>query len=319
MFGKPMALFTTLALCAGCASVPVPIRTDIPTAPLPQKFAGYYDYNPAPLRITQVEKEEIRSGYRLKRFTLAPDNSPKRFRPIKVDWYKPDKPGRLPVVLMSPILAGNDLYVKEFGRFFAARGLHAILVYRQKEVFSAGRQLEDIETHLKDSIIKMRQALDWIQTQESVDPQRIGAFSISLGAILTTILTAVEPRVRCAVLGLPAGHIPEIIMTSDDKAIRKRRRNYLKENNLTEAQALARLKEVIRSEPLDAAPAIDPRKVLIITGYFDRVLGRDNAFELWRAMRRPRMIVLPTGHYTAYFATPYLKLAVYSFLKRNLK
>ena len=109
------------------------------------------------------------------------------------------------MVLLSPILAGNDLYVKEFAGFFAARGLHAVLVYRQKEVFSPDRDLKDIESHLKESIIQLRQTIDWLEIQESVDVERIGSFAISLGAILTSILAAVEPRIKCSVLGLPAG------------------------------------------------------------------------------------------------------------------
>ncbi len=280
------------------------------------EMATYYDYERKPLAAS-LESTKPGSDFEVRKLILSiPGDSD--LRPIRLDWYKPNRLGRLPVVLMSPILAGDDLYVREFTRFYAARGLHAVLVYRPKEVFSADRDLKDIETHFRESVINLRQVIDWLQTQDSVDPQRIGSFAISMGAILTTILSAVEPRLRCSVLGLPAGHIPEIIMSSQDKAIRKRRRATMEKHGWTHEEALRQLKSVMRSEPMLLAPAIDPKKTLMIVGLFDRVLGLGRSLDLWRAMGRPRMVLLPTGHYTAYFATPYLKIVTYSFLRRNL-
>ncbi len=306
-----------VTLISGCATLPISSRPAEGAHRPTEKQLAYYSYQKQPFE-AKIESTQEKSGYRIQRLYLSPVNPPEGFRPIKVDWYQPSKKGKHPVVLMSPILAGNDLYVKEFARFFSARGMHAFLAYRQKEVFSADRQLEDIETHFHESIIELRQAIDWLETKDSVDATRIGSFAISLGAILTTVLAAVEPRVRCSVLGLPAGYVPEIIMTSEDKAIRKRRRNYLKERGWTKQQALERLREVIVSEPMDFAPVVDPDKTLIIGGLFDRVLGLNRTLDIWKAMGRPPLIILPTGHYTAYFATPYLKMATYSFLKRKL-
>ena len=318
-----------LLITPGCVTVPAPIGRP-PRPSLPESLARHYDYRRQTLQARQ-ESVEPGSGYTLERITLfPPDGTPQS--PIRLDWYKPEgngaasssrshrvsKPGRHPAVLLSPILAGNDLYVREFARFYAARGLHAVLVYRQKEVFSAGRPLSDIEKHLQESIIEIRRVIDWLETQPEVDSRRIGSFAISMGAILTSILATVEPRVRCSVLGLPAGRIPEILMSSQDKGIRKRRENYLRENNRKPEEALEELRSVIVSEPLRFAPAADPRRVLLIAGLFDRVLGLGRSLELWRAMGRPSLILLPTGHYSAYFATPYLKIVTYSFLRRHL-
>lgn len=305
-----VALLTAVTL-AGC--MPAPQSPPAAT----QNLLHYYDYSPAPLKGT-LSSTDAGDGYRVEHWTLTPADG-KALDPIRLDWYRVERTGRHPVILMSPILAGNDLYVREFARFYAARRMHAVMVYRKKEAFSTQRPLSDIEDHLHDSVVQLRRVLDWLETQESVDPQQIGAFAISMGAILTTLLTAVEPRIRCAVLGLAAGHVPEILMTSQDKGIRKRRENYLKENNIPREELLVRLRAAIRSEPLAAAPLIRPEKVLMIAGRFDRVLGFQRSLDLWRAMGRPRLIVLPTGHYTAYVATPYLKIATYSFLKRSFK
>lgn len=297
---------------AGCVSLPVaPSRRS--AAHLPADLERYYDYSPAALEAA-FEPPVKRSGYTLRRGQLSGEG----LEPIRIDWYQPDRPGRLPAVLMSPILAGNDLYVREFARFYAARGMHAFLVYRKKEPFSADRPLTDVEDHLRRTVIELRRSLDWIERQDSVEGGRIGTFAISLGAILTCVLSAVEPRIRCSVLGLPAGHVPEIILHSKDRSLRKRRRAYLEKRGWTQGQALEELRSVVRTEPLAFAAGVDPDRMLVIAGLFDRVLGFGRSLELWRALGRPRIILLPTGHYTAYFAIPYLKIATYSFLRRHL-
>ncbi len=305
----PTALLAAFAL-AGCLSLPVPARPG-PQATLPEELAGRYAYAPLPL---QARAFEVRGedGYSVRKLELAPAG-------IRADWYKPDRRGRLPAVLISPILAGNDLYIREFARFYASRGMHALIVYRPRELFSTDRELAQVEKHFQESVVQLRQALDWLEAQESVDPGAIGSFAISLGAILTTILAAVEPRVRASVLGLPAGKVAEVIMTSRDKAIRKRRRSYLEKRGWDERQGLKEMEKAIVSEPMRFAPAIDPGRVLMISAVFDRVLGLGRSMALWRAMGRPRLILLPTGHYTAAAATPYLKAAAYSFLRRRLR
>ncbi len=259
----------------------------------------------------------MKSGYQLQRLHLSPSDR-SELQPITIDWYKPSRPGRRPVILFSPILAGNDLYVREFAQFYAARGLHAVIVYRPKEIFSTERDLTDIETHFRESVIGLRQTIDWLETQESVDSHRIGSYGISLGAFLTTILAAVEPRIQAHVFGLPAGHVAEIIMTSQDKTIRKRRKAYLEKHGWDKKKGLEELTRVITSDPIRFAPSIDPHRSLVIAALFDRVLGFHRSLELWKGMGCPPLILLPTGHYTAYFATPYLKIVTYSFFCRLL-
>ena len=308
------ALLAAAISLGGCAG-PSPLGSIAAGPAARPDWAAYYAYSRGMLEDKQISRQP-KSGYSLERWELlSPEPGT---RPIHLDWYRTARPGRRPLVILSPILAGDDLYIREFAAFYAARGMQAVIVYRQKEVFSADRPLKDVEEHFRKTVIELRQALDWLETQEGVDPEKIGSFAISLGAILTVILAAVEPRIRCSVFGLPAGHVAEIIMTSQDKAIRKRRRAYLEKRGWDKARGLAELKAVIRSEPMLLAPQVDPKRALMIIGLFDRVLGLGRSLDLWRAMGRPKLIVLPTGHYTAYFATPYLKIATYSFFREKL-
>ncbi len=309
-------LFLIPFLIAGCVTLPIPMGKRSSSS-FPDRLTHLYDYTPLSLQPDARSQKSLDGSSRIHLILTAPQDP--SFPQIAVDWYRPGRPGRHPLILISPILAGNDLYINEFARFFAARGLHAVIVYRKKETFSADRGLADVETHLRESVIQLRQVLDWLQTQPEVDPDRIGTFAISLGAMLTVVLAAVDPRIQASVFGLPAGNIPEILMTSRDKAIRKRRMNYMKENNLSEEEFRKQLQEVIVSDPMDFAPAVGPNRILLIAGIFDRVIGFRRSMALWKRMGRPRLILLPTGHYTAALATPWLKLVTYSFLRRQLK
>jgi len=84
---------------------------------------------------------------------------------------------------------------------------------------------------------------------------------------------------------------------------------------LTPAGAEATLTELLRSEPLRVAGAIDPRRSLAVIALWDRVIGWRNSLDIWRALGRPQTIWLPTGHYTSLFALPYIKLRVLWFFQ----
>jgi len=305
-------------LLAGCVGLPIPnLPPSRSTHSLDPNLIHRYTQPRRPWQAVIHTKSQQDGFAKIALHLVDPTDS--AYLPIQIDWYRPDRPGRHPAILISPILAGDDLYIDEFARFFAARRLHAVIVYRKKESFTAQRPLADIEEHLRDSVIRMRETLDWLESQPEVDPHRIGAFAISMGAILTVMLAAVDPRIQACVLGLPAGHLAELLVTSQDKAIRKRRIQYLKEHRLTEEALLAQLKETLVSDPIHFASALDPQRVLCIVGLFDRVVGFSRSIDLWKAMGRPALIVLPTGHYSAALATGWLKLVTYSFLIRKLR
>ena len=54
------------------------------------------------------------------------------------------------------------------------------------------------------SIIDLRRGIDYLVSRDEIDPDRIAVFGGSLGGWIGSILTAVEPRVKTAVLTVPA-------------------------------------------------------------------------------------------------------------------
>lgn len=58
---------------------------------------------------------------------------------------------------------------------------------------------------LTQTVFDLRRAVDFIQTREELDADRIGYFGISLGGIIGTIFCGVEPRVKVPVIALGGG------------------------------------------------------------------------------------------------------------------
>ena len=228
-------------LFAGCAVWrPLPFKKAEPP-PLSDAYLHYYDY-PAPVLHSEVLKEEKKRGYILRTvefpLTLPPElevRNPEAFKKQneelaktdqktakdqklrttnRIDFYIPQKmkPGeRRPVILISPILGGN-MVVDHFARYYARRGLIAALVYRKRIFWEDQEGIDQVEKYMRTSVIRLRQAVDWLEEQPEVDKNRIGAFGISYGAILHSVLAAVEPRIKYHVLAMPGGPLPEVIV-----------------------------------------------------------------------------------------------------------
>jgi hypothetical protein len=114
---------------------------------------------------------------------------------------------------------------------------------------------------------------------------------------------------------LPPCRLAHVTMTTPDQSIAKKRDEYLRRYGLTAEEAEAALTEMLRSEPLRVAGTLDPARSLVVIALADRVIGRKNGLDLWRALGRPPTVWLPTGHYTAIFALPYVRIKALAFFK----
>jgi pimeloyl-ACP methyl ester carboxylesterase len=54
------------------------------------------------------------------------------------------------------------------------------------------------------SIVDLRRGIDYLESRPDIDPDRIAVFGGSLGGWIGSILAAVEPRIKTAILSVPA-------------------------------------------------------------------------------------------------------------------
>jgi len=316
-----------LIAAAGCAYAP--LRSAYPgPQPLPAAIAAYYDY---PARAPEAAPPPHggggtihfladRQGFRefLVRFPLSASGFEPTEPVVEFEWFESKGPGRKPAILFNPILGGQYPLERGICRFLAGRGFHAALVRRKTLKLAPEHEVERIERLLRQGVIRIRQVVDWMASQERVDPHRMGSFGISMGGIASVLAAAVEPRLRSHVVALAGGSVPDILVTSPDRLLAKPRRQYLRHRRLDLKTLDALLRQQINTDPIRLAPYVDARHVLLFIALADRTIGRANALRLRRALGSPRTVFLPLGHYTAYLALPYLKYASLRFFQDRL-
>ena len=137
----------------------------------------------------------------------------------------------------------------------------------------------------------VRRAVDWLQRQPEVDPDRIALVGISLGAILGATALASEPRLHSAVLILGGADLAHVLWDSI-LAIRARAR--LRRDGYT----LQRLREELAPiEPLNLLTPEHGEKTFVIGARFDIVVPTEDTEKLIRALGNPKVLWLNTGHF----------------------
>jgi hypothetical protein len=137
----------------------------------------------------------------------------------------------------------------------------------------------------------VRRAVDWLQRQPEVDPDRIALVGISLGAILGATALASEPRLHSAVLILGGADLAHVLWDSI-LAIRARAR--LRREGYT----LERLREELAPiEPLNLLTPEHGEKTFVIGARFDIVVPTEDTEKLIRALGNPKVLWLNTGHF----------------------
>ena len=191
-----------LIALSGCAYAPV--RTPIQgPVPLPAEVAAYYDY---PDHTPEATVEPVRGRATYHEFFVRFPLSASGFEPtepeVEFEWFESTAPGRRAAILFNPILGGDYPLERSICRFLARNGFHVALVHRNTLKISPEHTLDRIELLLRQGIVRIRQIVDWMAAHERVDPDRMGSFWISMGAIASVITAAVEPRLKVHVAAL---------------------------------------------------------------------------------------------------------------------
>lgn len=286
-----------------------------PAEPLAQSISEQFG-----LRVRQIEtlREhvlETNRHYLLRRMEIGSTNESEA-RTITVDFYQ--APRRSPVILILPISGGDYEAESIFARYFARRGLAVVLV-RRREIYTTDPTPSAINAWLKESISDNKRVLDWIETQPELDPQRIGLFGISLGAIQGALLAPLDARIQAAALGLAGSDLPYILSNSTEKGIVRDRNKFLKAHEMDVTRFHDDLARTIDWDPAKVARYAEPEKVLLILGRFDTVVPFRKGCELRRQMGFPETIILPTGHYSSVLCIFYVERVCYEFLEEHLR
>ena len=304
---------------SGCAEVQ---RRNTPYTQqrLPSDLAAYYAY---PRQRPTVTVQRLREDRYIRESLVQFPMTVTDFQPteplVEFEWFESKLLGRRAAILLNPILGGDYPLERGICRHLARHGFHVALVHRKTLKISPEHPVSHLELLLRQGIFRIRQIVDWMEVQECVDPQRMGSFGISMGGMASVMTAAIDPRLRVHVVALAGGSIPEVLVTSKDQLLTKPRARYLARNHIDLKTLEARLRDEVKTDPIRLAPYVDPHALLMFVALEDRTIGRANALHLWRALGQPHVVFMPFGHYTAYFALPYMKYASLRFFQQTLR
>ncbi|MGQ9656834.1 MAG: alpha/beta hydrolase family protein [Fimbriimonadales bacterium] len=141
---------------------------------------------------------------------------------------------------------------------------------------------------LIQTVIDLRRGVDYLQTREEIDPDRIGYIGASMGGILGSMFAGVDERVKAPVLLVAGGDWKILMERSALSAWRDAARN-----NPQQMQEALRVMDVV--DPVNWVGRIAPRPVLFINGDADDVVPVDSNKALHNAAGEPKRIVWYKG------------------------
>jgi pimeloyl-ACP methyl ester carboxylesterase len=303
-----------LAASVGCASYDV-AGTGRAALPLPPDIQQYYQCPSSAVKVT-VRTTERNPEYTVKDVSLTVGDSKE---PIQLEWFAPNVPGRSPLILCSPIRGSDTIVVDGCARVFASCGYQAAIVKRARFNFKPAGPLTQVEDSLRDAVIRHREALDWLLEQPGVDADRVGAFGVSYGAIITSVMAAVDPRVKVCVLDLAGGPLAGVMRTSVEHSLRRNWSQSRRCHSLTDKQLYEAMGNVIRTDPVKLAPYLPRDHVLMLIARFDSSVPTRYQVRLWWALGKPRADFVPLGHYTSILMLPAHRVSVMHFFDENLE
>ncbi len=269
-------------------------------------------------QITITDKK----NYTLAEITLLPESKYTSYnsREIVFDYYSSKRGGKRPAIIILPIMGGKNYPIEShFARYFATKEYNVFLVHREQKMDKEVNALEDVDNLLKTTVADNRRVIDWLSSQENIATNKIGVFGISFGAIKSSLLLALEERVKASVLGLGGGDLPYILAHTTEKGLVKHRAKLLKKHNLTLQEGEDILRSTITYEPNEFARYINPQEAMLVLARFDTVVPYQKGLELRRNMGNPKTLVVPAGHYSSAVFIPHIKSQAFRFFERRFK
>jgi hypothetical protein len=236
---------------------------------------------------------------------------------VSFDYYQATVSGKAPVIVCTPILGGKGALERGVAKSFAIEGFHAVLVHRSHRFFKKPIPSQLIERKFRSAIADRRRVIDWLMERPEIDTQRVAAFGISMGGIVTSVLTPLEPRIHSAAICMAGGDIGAVISVSAEKPLVKYREARMAKEQISLDRLREDLRGAIHSDPLYIAPYGDASRFLMFISIYDKIVPTRYQRRLREALGKPETYLIPTGHYTAILFLPLLRRMTIQFFRRR--
>ncbi|MSR39648.1 MAG: hypothetical protein EXS02_12530 [Planctomycetes bacterium] len=281
------ALLKSLLVCVAtsCSYVPPPC---FPRAalPLPSEVAARYAL-PCTPQLTTLTKlpgdsalaGELTCGSETIRFHLLQHADQQR-----------------PVVLLVPILSGGEDLMRSIARRVVQRGYHAAWCERAGSAMRVPQRSPELEQLFVRTVVQQRVLLAFLRDTAILRPRAFFALGVSMGGIISTVLTAVEPDLDGTAICLAGADLPNIVLDSDESRVVRWRNWRMADGGIGANGLRQELQRELLSDPGRLGPFVDTNSVLLVHATFDEVIRPPHQDLLWESLGRPRRFLLPLGH-----------------------
>ena len=222
---------------------------------------------------------------------------------VYAEVFLPHHSQRMPavVILHSWGVQKPDIELS-LARFLAKRGfVTAVMtlpyhIQRTPSGYLSGElmivsDVEHMRRTMRQAALDVRRLVDWLQSQASIDAEKIGIVGISLGAIVGALTLGVEPRLQAGVLVLGGANLAHVLWRSPLTM------NIRAELKRTGVDYERLQQEMLPVEPLTFLKGQYGHRVLMVNGRYDLVIPREDVLALRRALGDGPLLWLNTGHY----------------------
>lgn len=271
-------------------------------------FQSYNYDQSAPLSV-QIKKYKHYTDCFMLRIVYSSTNGQRvpaiLFEPFRASMWHP-----LPAIILLHDLGSSKEKLAKLGHFFAATGYSCLIIDEYGHGERAGRSLNGQSNAgtmsvygMRQTIIDVRRAIDYMNTRAHISPKRIGIIGFSLGAVIAADVAGLDNRVKATVM-VSGGSNGSAILWALVK-----RQHIIKQAGLMDAGAgiAAADKELDKEDlsksvdPMTFAGHIAPRAILMMNGHDDGLISQDNIDELYHALEdsdhsKTQIIWFDTGH-----------------------
>lgn len=233
---------------------------------------------------------------------------------VPFEYYDVDGDAQTPVIVLLPIFNGKPIVTRYFARYFASRGWAAVHLSRDTDPLE---HLDSPEQGIRENLRDYRRVLDWIGQQQEFDPERIGLFGISLGAMDAVMLTALDERIDALVAAMAGGNIADLAVSTSYRPIARTVEDLMDERGMSREAFELALDAKIKTDPLTLAPYVDAERTLLILTRTDAIVPYRTQEALRSQLGAPESLFLPTGHRTSVFYFPFMGSSAFDFFQRT--
>ncbi len=212
-------------------------------------------------------------------------------------YYQPAKPesARAPAAVIVHHLGGSFEAEEVLAQFLAQHGVPACTLalpgYGKRRAEGQPRAgflghedpIDDFRG-MRQAVLDVRRAADFLRSRPEVDPERVGVAGVSLGALVAADAAGIDPRFARAVFIIGGGDFMKVLNNGSREA-----REAMEQMNKKKIPLEQLKKGFDLVDPLTFAHRLRSQDVLMLNAEKDEVFPRESTLELWRKAGYPRI------------------------------